>query len=657
MQLPWLAKHQLVATMFIILSLTKVTSNLDFNFPSFKPEDEADLLLNDNSKIYLEAIQVTPDIRGLITNYSGRVFYREQLKLRDTQRGTKTSFNSTFVFSITAVTSPGGEGFAFILTDDTSLQLNSGGQWLGIVNSTSTGVTNIVAVEFDTRKSFLEDVDDNHVGVDVKNIYSIKQEPLGPHGVNLSSGMAVVATVYFDANHNKMTIFVSRSDLMSRTPVLVEDIDLSEHLPDDVFVGFSASTGEYTQLNNVRSWHFSSWKDIEKNPKKNLTWLWTLIPIVGLGGVCVLASVCFWRRNHIKGQGVEEDMKIELEIKSSSNAPHKFQLKELLSATRSFHSSNKLGKGGFGMVYEGTLNGKDVAVKRISKNSRHGKQDYIAEITTIGNLNHKNLVKLIGWCYEKGEILLVYELMHNRSLDRFIFPTSGGDSTLNWEKRVAIICGVSRALDYLHNGSDKRVLHRDIKPSNVMLDSEFNARLGDFGLARTIHLSEKSHHSTREIAGTPGYMAPESLHTQRASVETDVYAFGILMLEVVSGGRKAQHKQDHRCCNSIVEWIWELHGRESITDAVDLRLNDDFHKAEAKCVLELGLACCHPNPYERPSMRTVLLVLTGETSPPFVAVKQPAFTWPATASVLNEEFNFQVTVSQSESITQLKSGR
>ncbi|KAK7355097.1 hypothetical protein VNO80_14342 [Phaseolus coccineus] len=375
MQLPWLA-------MFIILSLTKVTSSLYFNFSSFKPQDEADLWLNENSQIFLDAIQVTPDIRGPITNYSGRVFYKEQLKLRDSQRGTKTSFNSTFVFTIAAQTSPGGEGFAFILTDDTSLQLNSGGQWLGIVNSTSTGVTNIVAVEFDTRKSFLEDVDDNHVGVDVKNIYSIKQEPLGPHGVNLSSGNSVVATVYFDANLKKMTIFVSPSDLMLRTPVLVvEDIDLSEYLPEDVFVGFSASTGEYTQINAVRSWYFSSWNDIEKNPKINRTWLWILIPIVGIGGVCVLASVCFWRRQHIKGQGAEEDMKIELEIKSSSNAPHRFQLKELLSATRSFHSSNKLGKGGFGMVYKGTLNGKDVAVKRISKNSRPSMRTLLLVLT------------------------------------------------------------------------------------------------------------------------------------------------------------------------------------------------------------------------------------------------------------------------------------
>ncbi|QCE05180.1 Protein kinase [Vigna unguiculata] len=657
MQLPWLAKHELAATVFIIVSLiTQVTSNLNFNFPFFQPEDEAHLLLNENSKIYLNAVQVTPDIRGPITNYSGRVFYKEQLKLWDGQRGTKTSFNSSFVFNIYPVSSPGGEGFAFILTDDTSLQLNSGGQWLGIVNSTSTGVTDIVGVEFDTRKSFHEDVDDNHVGVDVKSIYSIKQQSLGPYGVNLSSGSDVVATIYFDAKHGKITIFVSMLGDLTGRPVLVVDRDLSELLPENVFVGFSASTGEYTQLNSIRSWNFSSWTDIEKNPK-TLTWLWIFIPIAGVGGVCVLASVCYWTRKHIKGRGLEEDMKIELQIKSSSNAPLKFQLKELLSATRNFHSSNKLGKGGFGMVYKGTLNGKDVAVKRISKNSRHGKQDFIAEITTIGNLNHKHLVKLLGWCYEKGEIVLVYELMQNRSLDRFIFSNSGGDSTLNWEKRVAILCGVARALDYLHNGSDNRVLHRDIKPSNVMLDSEFNARLGDFGLARTIHLSEKSHHSTREIAGTPGYMAPESLHTQRASVETDVYAFGILMLEVVCGRRNAEHRQDLRFCSSIVEWVWELHGREKITDAVDLRLNDDFDKAEAKCVLELGLACCHPNPYERPSMRSVLLVLIGEASPPFVAAEKPAFTWPATASVLNEESNFQVIVSQNEPITELKSGR
>jgi len=629
---------------------------LNFNYPTFHDENRTDFNRSTNSIIQKGTIQIPIEAsRSEISNLSGRIFYNEQLKLWDTKRRMKASFNSTFVFNIHPLTSPGGEGFAFVLAANTSLPSNSSGQWLGIVNSTTIGVTNIVAVEFDTMKSY-SDIDDNHVGVDVKSIYSIQQEPLGPHGVNLSSGTDFVATVYFDAKHGKMAIFVSPSDLKLRTPVLVVDLDLSIHLPEDVFVGFSASTGVYTQVNTIRSWYFSSWEYIPKEAI-NLLWLWILIPIIVVGGVCGLAGALCWRKKHRKEQGTEEDLNIELEIKCSSNAPHRFHLKEILSATKNFHPSNKLGKGGFGMVYRGILNGKDVAVKRISKNSSHGKKDFIAEITTIENLNHKNLAKLIGWCYEKGEILLVYDLMQNGSLDRFISSTAGGDSTLSRERKLSVICGVSRALEYLHNGCDKRVLHRDIKPSNVMLDSDFNARVGDFGLARTIHLSEKTHHSTREIAGTPGYMAPESFHTQRASVETDVYAFGVLVLEVVCGGRKGEHKQNLRCGNSILDWVWECHGRENITEAVDLNLNGDFDKAEAKCVLELGLACCHPNPYERPSMRTVLQVLTGEAAPPSVPFEKPAFTWPATAPLLNEELNCDVIVSQNEPITELTSGR
>lgn len=641
---------------------------LNFSYPSFYSENSTDFNMSRNSIIHNGTIQLPIESTGSeISNFSGRVFHNEQLKLWDSKRGMKASFNSTFVFDIHPVTSPGGEGLAFIIAANTTLPNNSAGQWLGIVNSTSIGVVNIVAVEFDTKKSYPEDSDDNHVGVDVKSIYSIMQQPLGAYGVNLSSGNDVIATVHFDAKAGKMSIFVSTpGDLKKlKTAVLIVDLDLSKLLPEDVFVGFSASTGVYTQVNTIRSWHFSSWEYIEGNPI-NLIWIWILIPIIVVGGACGVAGVYYWKRIHRKEPRLEEDLQIELEIKNSSNAPHRFQLKELLSATRNFNSSNKLGKGGFGTVYKGTLDGKDVAVKRISKDSRHGKQDFIAEITTIGNLNHKNLVKLIGWCYEKGELLLVYEFMPNGSLDRFIFSggeaTSIGDSTLSWEKRHSVICGVSHALDYLHNGCDKRVLHRDIKPSNVMLDSDFNAKLGDFGLARTIHRSEKTHHSTREIAGTPGYIAPESFHTRRASVETDVYAFGVLMLEVVCGRRKPGHKQqdlNSNYSNNVVEWVWELHGeeKESITDAVDLRLNGDFDKVQARCVLELGLACCHPNPYERPSMRTVLRVLIGEAAPPFVPVEKPAFTWPATAPVLREDLNSHTTGSQNEPITELVSGR
>ncbi|KAK7278814.1 hypothetical protein RJT34_23852 [Clitoria ternatea] len=152
-------------------------------------------------------------------------------------------------------------------------------------------------------------------------------------------------------------------------------------------------------------------------------------------------------------------------------------------------------------------------------------------------------------------------------------------------------------------------------------------------------------------------MAPEIFHTRRASVETDVYAFGVLMIEVVCGGRKPEHKQDQRFYNSIVDWVWELHSRENITNSVDLRLNGEFDKVQAKCVLELGLACCHPNPYERPSMSTVLQVLEGEATPPFVAFEKPAFTWPAKDTDIVEKLDSNTTRSQIEQITELVSGR
>lgn len=358
-------------------------------------------------------------------------------------------------------------------------------------------------------------------------------------------------------------------------------------------------------------------------------------------------------------QKEDDEKEIEQEIQRSSTAPQKFRLKELKAATSNFSANNKLGSGGFGTVYKGILRKDEVAVKRILKNTRHGKQDFIAEVTTITNLHHKNLVKLLGWCYESDELLLVYEFMPNGSLDRFIFGNtipSNADTTLKWETRHNIICGVARALDYLHNGCEKRVIHRDIKASNIMLDSDFNARLGDFGLARTVQLNEKTHHSTKEIAGTPGYMSPESFHTGKATVETDVYAFGVLILEVVSGRKPGHQNEQNNYYRSIVEWVWEHHRMEQITDVIDLRLNKDFHEDQARCILMLGLACCHPNPFERPSMRTALQVLTGEVAAPAVPTEMPAFMWPASPPVIREEMDNSITGGHLTTTTEL-SGR
>ncbi|XWS44389.1 hypothetical protein CRYUN_Cryun15aG0041000 [Craigia yunnanensis] len=353
------------------------------------------------------------------------------------------------------------------LTGSSSIQAstpeNSAGQWLGIINSTTTGLSNIVAVEFDTSKSYTEDVDDNHVGIDVRSAVSIDSKSLSGQCVNLSSGIDIMAIVQYDAQSTIMSVFVSSvnsGEESMEKPILSHHLDLSDYLPEDNYVGFSASTGvNASQLNAVRSWNFTTFETSNKKKHKRL------------------------KRELLE----DDDSEVDLNIKSSSTSLQKFHLKEHKFATENFSLKNKLGKGGFGTVYKGTLGNKEVAVKRISKNSQHGKQDFIAEVNSIGNVHHKNLVKLIGWYYESNEHLLVYEFMPNGSLDKLIFWNETTavlkGITLTWERRLNIICGVTQALDYLHNGCEKRVLHRDIEASNIMLDLDSNARLGDFGLA------------------------------------------------------------------------------------------------------------------------------------------------------------------------------
>ncbi|GAU37516.1 hypothetical protein TSUD_21210 [Trifolium subterraneum] len=533
---------------------------------------------------------------------------------------------------------------AFILALDATLPENSSGEWLGIVNASTNGTSRaaILAVEFDTRHSSTEDGPDNHVGININSISSLKQESLSNTKVNISSGLDVFIRIEY--SNDVISVFGSMTENSNDSMEILlvsQPLNLSSYFKQEVYVGFSASTSNYTELNCVKAWEFNG---VDIGDKKNYLWIWIIVPIVLLmiilGGL-VFFFLYFRRKKNIE---IEEDAYggIEDQIQHSSMAPKKYQLTELMKATCGFSHQNKLGEGGFGTVYKGILgNNKEIAVKRVSKYSRQGKQEFIAEVTTIGSLHHKNLVKLIGWCYESNELLLVYEFMPNGSLDKYIFNQSCElelqySKVLDWKTRNRVIRDIAQALDYLHNGCEKRVLHRDVKASNIMLDVDYIAKLGDFGLARTIQKRNETHHSTKEIAGTPGYMAPETFLTGRATVETDVYAFGVLILEVVCGRTPENVYAQDDYKNSIVYWVWELYGKGEIVSAVDKRINYEENERvkweEVEIVLVLGLACCHPNPNERPSMNTVLMVLNGEASPPNVPLERPAFVWPAMPS-------------------------
>ncbi|KAJ8765635.1 hypothetical protein K2173_014757 [Erythroxylum novogranatense] len=276
--------------------------------------------------------------------------------------------------------------------------------------------------------------------------------------------------------------------------------------------------------------------------------------------------------------------------------PRRFSLNDLVSATRNFSDERKLGEGGFGAVYKGYLADLDitVAVKKISRS-----------------------IELIGWCHEGREFVLVYEFMPNGSLDSHLF---GKKSPLTWEVRYRIALGLASALLYLHEEWEQCVVHRDVKSSNVMLDSSFNVKLGDFGLARL--MDHELGPQTTGLAGTLGYLAPEYISTGRASKESDVYSFGVVTLEIVTG-RKAVDPLKHNAEMSLLQWLWDLYGSKNLSLAFDKKLRADFNAKHVEHLMIIGLWCAHPNHSLRPSIRQAIQVLNFEAALPNLPKNMP----------------------------------
>lgn len=217
--------------------------------------------------------------------------------------------------------------------------------------------------------------------------------------------------------------------------------------------------------------------------------------------------------------------------------------------------------------------------------------------------------------------------MPNGSLDNHIFCEEGTSKTpLSWPLRYKILSGVASALNYLHNEYDQTVVHRDLKASNIMLDSDFNARLGDFGLARALENEKTSYAELEGVQGTMGYIAPECFHTGKATRESDVYGFGAVLLEVVCGQRPWTKIEGYQF---LVDWVWYLHRERRILEAVDQRLGNEYVSEEAEKILKLGLVCSHPIASERPKMQTIVQIISGSVDVPYVPPFKPAFMWPS----------------------------
>jgi hypothetical protein len=487
---------------------------LSFNFPNFA---NSRLMLNGTAAIQNGTLSLTSNSNN--NTAAGRAVYSEQLHLYDPITGNSTDFTTKFSFKISTVTSPGQDGLAFFLAPNGSLlpEYASGGclALFSQCDNLTIPRKDMVAVEFDTYPNpAWDETDKEHVGININSIKSEKKQDLSR---TMKNGVIVDAVIRYDSKANDLS--VSWSFPGDPFVTLSHRVNLTTLLPEWVSIGFAAGSAYYFETHEILSWEFTTELLPAVPGSTSSTSSAGLIVGCVVGGlflVCgiVLVFVFVWRKRS-RGKGKEGEKNGDfMEQEIEHTGPKRFSYNDLVRATNDFAEEGKLGEGGFGGVYKGFLSELQqfVAVKKVFRPSDQGKKAYTTEIKIISILRHKNMVQLIGWCHENSALILVYEFMPNGSLDFHLF---GGRTQLKWEVRHKIALGLASALLYLHEESGQYVVHRDIKTSNIMLDSDFNAKLGDFGLARL--MDEEAGVKTTGLAGTWGYIAPEYASTGKAT--------------------------------------------------------------------------------------------------------------------------------------------
>ncbi|KAI3703531.1 hypothetical protein L1987_73672 [Smallanthus sonchifolius] len=414
---------------------------------------------------------------------------------------------------------------------------------------------------------------------------------------------------------------------------------LSDQIPD---------SGAYTlswEPNGEDSQRFMVRQRGKGNDAKILIWA----PVVA--GICLLLF-CFGLLWYLKDRKLKKEVKERqkrddrrfLELMASESFRDSgdierdgrkgsdmvvFSFAALVTATNDFSDENKLGRGGFGPVYKGKLSDeREVAIKRLSRSSGQGLVEFKNELILIAKLQHTNLVRVLGCCVHEEEKMLIYEYMPNKSLDFFLFDETR-KALLDWPKRRNIIEGIAQGLLYLHKYSRMRVIHRDLKASNILLDESMNPKISDFGMAR-IFKQDETEAITKRVVGTYGYMSPEYAMEGNFSVKSDVFSFGVLILEIVSGRRNSLFYHLDKPIN-LVKYAWELWQQGDALELQDPTLGDTCVVHQLLRTIHVALFCVQENAMDRPVMSDVVSMLTNDTTP-LPSPKRSAFFFGRTAS-------------------------
>ncbi|XP_054787218.1 cysteine-rich receptor-like protein kinase 44 [Prosopis cineraria] len=371
-----------------------------------------------------------------------------------------------------------------------------------------------------------------------------------------------------------------------------------------------------------------------------------VVPIVVAILMLIAAVFIYFRkRKHKETSQPDEADQLDDEIKPTESLQLDFDTIRL--ATDNFSDANKLGQGGFGPVYKGKLyNGEDIAVKRLSMNSGQGDIEFKNEVILVAKLQHRNLVRLLGFCLERRERLLVYEFLPNKSLDYLLFdPTQRAQ--LDWEIRYKIIVGIARGLLYLHEDSRLRIIHRDLKTSNILLDEELNPKISDFGMAR-LFVVDQTQSNTSRIVGTYGYMAPEYLMQGQFSMKSDVFSFGVLVLEIISGKKNSATFHGENSHDCLISFAWKNWREGAASNIIDPVLSNGSRDEIMRCI-HIGLLCVQENAADRPTMASISLMLSSHSLSLPLPSQPPFLTNNISLSEINSrEYNSSEATRSSE---------